>query len=77
MRSEEVLLPGISLSLWKDPDATGSVYPSCHFFTAWVSDGPTGEKLQAKENQVYLFYLSESHVYMRHRKYTKYKPGYE
>lgn len=51
--------------------------PSRHFFKAWVSEGPTGKELQAKENKICLFYLSKNHVHVRHRKYMKYKPGYE
>lgn len=45
------------------------VSPPCHFFKAWASEGPTGEELQAKENQVHLFYLSENRVHIRHRIY--------
>lgn len=65
MHSEEndLQVPNISPNLCEESHSTESRCPSHHSFKASILEGPTAKQLQAQENQIRLFYLSENHIY--------------
>lgn len=80
---DALLLPGISPNLWKASDSTETTCPSRHSFKAWISEEPTEQKLQAKENQVcFVFFFTQVKIMQIPGieitlQYTRCKPGYE